>query len=371
MMVDRFKSYFTKLEALNDAELDRSAERLVSSENRSVAGLIAHLAEMSTRKTALKLGYKNLFDYCSRRLNLSEGAIPARVHVAKVCRRFPQILVALAEGRVSLTVAALIAPHVNDDNIDTVIHDCTRKTCEETKLYLVRLTPKPVFQPSIRKVPRSRDPQPKEDKPPQQEEAEPPKQAYPSPPPPEPPRTSPPVAEPAQPTVFNFRFSANKQFKDKLERLAQVTGVLNPEKRMAELMEKALDIALDKHDPKRRHARRVQRDKKKAASHRLNDVNPQSERSDPKPVSRNMSLVTRDRVHAAGDYQCTYRGPDGTRCTSRIVTVDHIVPYALFPHHDERKMRLLCGPHNLLEAERVFGKDFVRRKIREAQARCG
>ena len=138
---------------------------------------------------------------------------------------------------------------------------------------------------------------------------------------------------------------------------------------MAELMEKALDVALDKHDPKRRHERRVQRDKTKAAAHRLNDVEPQSKRPDSGSVTRNMSLVIRDRVHAAGDDQCTYRGPDGTRCTSRIVTVDHIVPFARFPHHDERKMRLLCGPHNLLEAERIFGKDFVQRKIRQARER--
>ena len=186
-MIDRFRSYFTRLEALNDAELDRSAEKLVASENQNVAKLIAHLAEMSSRKTALKLGYKNLFDYCTRRLNLSAGAIPARVHVAKVCRRFPQILAALAEGRVSLTVAALIAPHVNEDNIDTVINDCTRKTCEETKLYLVTLKPKPVFEPSIRKVPRSPDaqlkkeaPTPKKDASSQHEQAEPVEPGHPS-----------------------------------------------------------------------------------------------------------------------------------------------------------------------------------------------
>ena len=44
-------------------------------ENTNIAKLIAHLAEMSARKTALELGYKSLYDYCIKHLNLSEGAV--------------------------------------------------------------------------------------------------------------------------------------------------------------------------------------------------------------------------------------------------------------------------------------------------------
>ena len=80
-MIEKFKSYFSKLERLSSAELDRSAEKLVVAENGNIAKLIAHIAEMSARKAALELGYKNLYDYCVRRLNLSEGAVPARIHV--------------------------------------------------------------------------------------------------------------------------------------------------------------------------------------------------------------------------------------------------------------------------------------------------
>ena len=120
-MIEQFKSYFVKLEHLSSAELDRSAEKLVVAENGNIAKLIAHIAEMSARKLALELGYKNLFDYCIRRLNLSEGAVPARIHVANVSRRFPQLLVALAETRISLTVASLLAAHVSENNVDKLI----------------------------------------------------------------------------------------------------------------------------------------------------------------------------------------------------------------------------------------------------------
>jgi hypothetical protein len=47
--------------------------------------------------------------------------------------------------------------------------------------------------------------------------------------------------------------------KEKFERLAEVLGVENPLQHMAEIMEQALDIALDKKDLKRKRARRLER----------------------------------------------------------------------------------------------------------------
>lgn len=109
-MIERFKKYFATLERLSTDELVASAEKLACREKRRVALVIAHIAEMSRRKAALERGYKNLFEYCTRRLNLSEGSVARRLQVANVSRRFPQFLVALADNRLSLTVAGLLAP---------------------------------------------------------------------------------------------------------------------------------------------------------------------------------------------------------------------------------------------------------------------
>ena len=127
-MLDRFKKYSAKLERLSNQELDRSAEQLVYAEKRNVAKLIAHVAEMSRRKAALELGYKSLFDYCVLRLHLSEGSVASRIHVANVSIRFPQVLVALSDNRLSLTVAGLLAPHLNECNVDKLLSDCAGMT---------------------------------------------------------------------------------------------------------------------------------------------------------------------------------------------------------------------------------------------------
>jgi len=127
-------------------------------------------------------------------------------------------------------------------------------TKREAEEYLVALRPKPVFAPSIRKTP-SRP----------QEQAASPRPAQPQTTTSRPaPRVSPSILEPARPELFNFRFAAERNFKDKFERLAEVLGVENPLLHMAEIMEQALDIALDKKDLQRKRARRLQRAAKRS-----------------------------------------------------------------------------------------------------------
>ena len=152
-MIEKFKTYFETLEGLSTEELDRSAEKLVRAEKRNLALVIAHIAEMSRRKGHLERGYKNLFEYSTRRLNLSEGSVARRIQVANVSRRFSQILVALAENRMSLTVAGLFAPVLTESNVEKLLSDCAGMTKREAEEYLVALRPKPVFAPSIRKTP--------------------------------------------------------------------------------------------------------------------------------------------------------------------------------------------------------------------------
>ena len=356
---------------MSSAELDRSAEKLVVAENGNIAKLIAHIAEMSARKAALELGYKNLFDYCVRRLNLSEGAVPARIHVANVSRRFPQLLVAFAENRISLTVASLLAAHVCEDNVDKLISDCAGMTRKATEEYLVALRPKPVFEPSIRKQPQPAAPSPRVEAPAPRLEAWP--------------KKSPPILQPARPDEYNFRFAADRDFKVKFERLAEVLGVENAQKHMAEILEKAVDIALEKKDPKKKLERRQKRGKARSRSNeqglRLGPVlsseklpekllSGQIAKNDESAVSRYVASEVSERVHACGEYQCEHYASDGRRCPSRTgLQIEHVRPFGIFHSHDERFLRLLCPAHNRLAAERVYGADFIQRKIDERRGR--
>jgi hypothetical protein len=169
---------------------------------------------------------------------------------------------------------------------------------------------------------------------------------------------SPSILQPAQPEVFNFRFAANREFKEKFERLGEVLGVQSPVQHMAEIMERAMDIALDKKDVKRKHARRLAREAK------TNDNSRHKSRPDEiSTKDRYVPSQSRERVQERAGYQCEYQGPDGTRCRARAgLEIEHKLPFAIYRSHDEKHLRLYCGPHNRLAAEQFFGAEFIQQK---------
>jgi hypothetical protein len=186
-----------------------------------------------------------------------------------------------------------------------------------------------------------------------------------------PPAVSPGLLQPAQPEVFNFRFSAGKTFKDKLERLAEVLGVENPARElrsaaqadMAEVLEEALDLALEKKDPKRRLELRREREERQAATveesrldkgdcagPRRRAAGEESQGGEGEPAkSHYVPSARRERAferagrlvafgHAGG---CEYTAPEGTRCTSRTgLEIEHERPFAIYHSHDERYLRV-------------------------------
>jgi len=157
-MSERIERYARWLEGLSTQELSESAERLVSVQRRSDAALIAHLAEISRRRGHLELGYASLFDYCQRCLRLAEGEVWRRTQVAGVARKFPQVLAALAEGKVSLTALSILAAHVSEENVDALLGKAERKSTREVKELVAALAPKPAVEPGIRRKPvRSRE----------------------------------------------------------------------------------------------------------------------------------------------------------------------------------------------------------------------
>jgi hypothetical protein len=183
------------------------------------------------------------------------------------------------------------------------------------------------------------------------------------------------MLQPARPTVFNFRFSADRSFKEKFERLAEVMGVENAQRHMAEILEQALDIALEKKDPKKKLERRKVRQKATKAKPRPEEMSenvaPGVPRVKDEPArSRYVRSELRERVYARASHRCEFESNDGTRCSSRTgLQIEHTRPFALFRSHDERFLAALCPAHNLLAAEHVYGAEFIQRKMDERRGR--
>ena len=61
---------------------------LAGRERDATVELVAHLAELDTRKLHLAQGYSWLFGYCTEALHLAEHAAYNRIEAARVSRRF-------------------------------------------------------------------------------------------------------------------------------------------------------------------------------------------------------------------------------------------------------------------------------------------
>jgi histidinol-phosphate/aromatic aminotransferase/cobyric acid decarboxylase-like protein len=128
-------------------------DRIMSSGRRLTAELVAHLGEVEERRLHLEAAYSSMFDYCLRRLGLSEDEAYRRIEVARLARRFPALFPLLASGELSLTVAALLKPHLCVENHTHLIEAVKGKTATRAREALAALFPKPDVPDVVRKLP--------------------------------------------------------------------------------------------------------------------------------------------------------------------------------------------------------------------------
>jgi len=379
-MSERVIAYFKELTTQSNETLDQSAVELSRKEKQNAARLIAHIAMIGEREYYLKLGYSTLFEYCAKRLNLSEGSVYRRTQVAGVARRFPHILEAIHSGRLHLTGASLIAPLFTADNVDRLIAEASGKTKRDLDKYLRRLSPREEFKPSVRKQPASAkapvDKPPRAD--PNEDGGAPTGEQggrHDTAPVPE--RTCPEeyqrrqdIFEPATETRYNLRFSAGEEFTEKFKRAAEILNIPDPHNHMDEIFDLALEALLDKKDPKRKLERRRKREEKKTVKQPLPPPDAAGNRSPPKTASasRYIPSEVRERVLERAEYQCEYRGASGERCSCRTgLEVDHVVPFAINRRSDEDNLRVLCSAHNRHAAKEFFGAGVIDEKIAAAR----
>ncbi|MCB9881998.1 MAG: hypothetical protein H6834_09425 [Planctomycetes bacterium] len=217
-------AYIQHVEQLSDDELRSQAPRLAGITLKHTAELIAHISVIADKK-AFRPEYTSLFMYCINELGLSEGETHVRTQVANVCRRHPELLDSLGANRMSLTVAGKLAPHLTMENASELIAACEGMTRRQVEEYLVQFKHGKEVTPGIRAVSLSHTvaelPKDEENHESTSEGSSAPSLPVPS--------LHRPVRhiEPVKPDVFNFRFAASGAFKNKLERLAEVVGVVD------------------------------------------------------------------------------------------------------------------------------------------------
>ena len=407
---------------LSDAVLVRDLNALVSRHRESTAQLLAHLAEVDSRRLYVPAGYSSMFGYCVGDLRFSEDAAYKRIQAARAARRFPALFQAVAEGRLHLTAVGLLAPHLSSENMDELIEIATHRRKFEIEQWLARrfpaaLAPARIFLPAFRPVPNVAPAQagtassdlfsperlevnrrPGERAPAQPGLAtggdlaaqidllEPtvveavaseslsgrsgPVSGIPatqarvgleSPVFPE--STESFQARPGSESYL-LQVLISSGTYGKLRHAQALLSHAIPARDVAQLLDRALDALIAQAEKRKigvgGPANRIRRQSKKRRSHTASSV-----RYIPARVRR--AVWERDRG------QCTFVSSAGHRCTERhFLEFDHIRPLARGGRATVEGIRLRCRAHNQYEAERVFGSGFIRRKRAEAKvARIG
>src|SRR5450755_1054270 len=149
---------FWELDGVADRELEDELARLLATGSRTEARILAHLAAVEDRRLHLEAGSPSLFDYCCRRLGLSENEAFHRITAARLARRFPAIFGLIERRAVHLTAVCLLRDYLTPENHRELLDEAAGKTKLQVREMLARRFPRPDVASTIRKLPSPRPP---------------------------------------------------------------------------------------------------------------------------------------------------------------------------------------------------------------------
>ncbi|MEZ4225430.1 MAG: hypothetical protein R3B13_31045 [Polyangiaceae bacterium] len=116
---------------------------MVGRSNVVFAALLAHLAEVETRRLYRERACSSLYTYCVYELRMSEDAAQRRVQAARLVRKFPELLDVVAAGELHLTGLLLLGPHLTHENLAQVLLLAKHRSKREILALVRRLDPQP------------------------------------------------------------------------------------------------------------------------------------------------------------------------------------------------------------------------------------
>ncbi len=134
---------------LSDTELLASTRGLVGKSNQLFAALLAHLAEVEARGLHRTRACASLYTYCIYELRFSEDAAARRAGAAKLVKRFPLLLSAIANGELHLTGLLMLGPHLTRENVLEVLGRAKFRTKKELAKLVRELHPLPLVPDAI------------------------------------------------------------------------------------------------------------------------------------------------------------------------------------------------------------------------------
>jgi hypothetical protein len=132
-----------KLTGLSDAQLRDGLKTLCSQGRVVLARLLAHLVEVEERRLHLEAACPSMLQFCVHRLGMSEDEACRRIQAARLVRRFPELLVRIERGELTLSTIALLKDALTEATYEELVEASAGKTKAEVQALLAKRSPKP------------------------------------------------------------------------------------------------------------------------------------------------------------------------------------------------------------------------------------
>jgi 5-methylcytosine-specific restriction endonuclease McrA len=400
---------------LSDAELLTATRSLVGRSNQLLGALLAHLGEVEARGIHRTRACSSLYTYCIYELRYSEDEAFRRVAAARLVRRFPALLDAIAAGELHLTGLLMLGPHLTKENLGQVLLRAKHRTKKEIARLVRERDPLPEVPPRIeplgpasaRRVPQAptwqafvsslcpvRELSPGDRPRDWMEDVNEGEAVAPAgcsllddealsagvdasgqtPP-----------AEPLSPQRYKVQFTAGEEYVKLVEEAQALLSYSAPRATLDEIQLHAMralvaDLKRRKHAvvarpqktyPESKVAGRSTAEREsaqKSAPESESELPPSDAASGQSQVEsehtrrrgRHVPAVVRRAVFERDEARCTYTDALGRRCTeTHRLELHHLRAFALGGEHTEGNLTLRCHAHNALAAEQDFGREFV------------
>jgi 5-methylcytosine-specific restriction endonuclease McrA len=343
---------------LSAADALRKLDAIDLEEKSRIAEGIALIAVIDHRRDYLGAGYSSMFTYCTGRLHMSEDKAVRRIEVARLALKVPQVLEHLADGRLSVTTACVLAPHLTPETAAELLTSAAFRSRQEIARLLAERA-----QPAVAETLALDEPNQVEDS---SSLSAPVRIDSPadSSAPPAANDTPDPVA-PAQASharrgrIFS---SASGGHEVRLSLTDAELAVLRQAQSLLGHAVPSGDLALI-------YARAMKHYLAHLEKQRLG-AKPASAKAAPRAGGRGIPRALSRFVWERDGGRCAFVSADRHRCEStHRLEIDHIQPVALGGETKPENLRLLCRVHNQYEAERVLGKEHVQNR-RELEGRA-
>ncbi len=314
-----------------------------------MATVLAHVAEIDSRRIYLPAGYPSMFGYCVGELRMSEDAAKKRIQAARAARQFPVIFELLSVGRMHLSGVCLVTPCLTPENAESLLAAASDRTRAEIEQLLAERFPRSEALPLVQEM---------------RSEGAPGHVSFDgaelgSPDVTEPKRAASPGRSTARPCAadrYTLQLTVSRDTYEKLRHAQSLLRHANPSGEFAEVIDRGMDALI------------ARLEKRKFAATSAPRVGAEAASADP----RHVPAAVKRAIWERDEGRCTFVGESGHRCESRdFLELDHVDPVARGGRATVDGMRLRCRGHNQLEAERVFGAEFMARKRGSARRDVG